>query len=339
MANYEIPENPVYDENIRKLENTDPADADGIFNPLFQKLVGNIHAVKQGSAALDPVTGLIPVEEMPIEGLNEGLAFVPLAQDGAGARAIALPKGGAKAFGAGSTGMIKISFPPPTGAGNLRLNIKSLRADPYELDLTAYWSAGAFSYPCAVLTAKKKEITAARLGMDGARPCALLGGPSSVWDWTGLIASMAMSSPSAIQPDGWEISLAASDAGVTGIVEAPVSWVAMDSGEWHAMVLQNGFQAANALGAEYRKSGNIVYLRGTVNNSSGTSLLSTIITILPAGYKPAKSVYVLTPLSGTGGGGYCRLQIDSYGAVSVDYTNNQASLNENFNLNCSFIAS
>lgn len=47
MANYEVPENPTYDANIRKLEDTDPASASTIFNPLIQQLVTNTHAVKK----------------------------------------------------------------------------------------------------------------------------------------------------------------------------------------------------------------------------------------------------------------------------------------------------
>ncbi len=46
MANYEIYENYTYDENVRKLENTDPASADGTFNPLFSQLVNNTHSLK-----------------------------------------------------------------------------------------------------------------------------------------------------------------------------------------------------------------------------------------------------------------------------------------------------
>ena len=47
MAYYEMPENPVYDESIRRLENTDRACAEDVFNPLFQKLINNTHAVKR----------------------------------------------------------------------------------------------------------------------------------------------------------------------------------------------------------------------------------------------------------------------------------------------------
>lgn len=44
--NYPIPENPAYNPIIRALQNTDPAQASGVFNPLFEQLIANTHAVK-----------------------------------------------------------------------------------------------------------------------------------------------------------------------------------------------------------------------------------------------------------------------------------------------------
>ena len=46
MANYIIPENPQYTAEIRKLENTDPGNAETILNPLVETLIENTHAVK-----------------------------------------------------------------------------------------------------------------------------------------------------------------------------------------------------------------------------------------------------------------------------------------------------
>ncbi len=43
---YELSKNPVYKEDIRKLQNTDPANASTVFNPLVQAILENIHAVK-----------------------------------------------------------------------------------------------------------------------------------------------------------------------------------------------------------------------------------------------------------------------------------------------------
>lgn len=53
MANYDIPTNPTYNTAIRKLEDTDPASATSIFNPLIQQLINNTHAVKKSVDALN----------------------------------------------------------------------------------------------------------------------------------------------------------------------------------------------------------------------------------------------------------------------------------------------
>lgn len=52
MPNYPIPENPVYNPEITQLQDTDPASATNTFNPLFQKLINNTHAVKKTADAL-----------------------------------------------------------------------------------------------------------------------------------------------------------------------------------------------------------------------------------------------------------------------------------------------
>lgn len=51
MAFYEIEANPDYIEEIRRLENTDPANAETIFNPLFSRVINNIEALKRASEA------------------------------------------------------------------------------------------------------------------------------------------------------------------------------------------------------------------------------------------------------------------------------------------------
>lgn len=43
---YEIPENPVYDQEIRALQDGDPARASTVFNPVLGKMIVNTHAVK-----------------------------------------------------------------------------------------------------------------------------------------------------------------------------------------------------------------------------------------------------------------------------------------------------
>lgn len=45
-TNYVIPENPIYDAAIRALQNTDPAQADTILNPLSSQMINNTHANK-----------------------------------------------------------------------------------------------------------------------------------------------------------------------------------------------------------------------------------------------------------------------------------------------------
>lgn len=52
---YEISENPVYNPQIRKLKNSDPANADTIFNPLFSQIINNVHSLKVSSDALSEV--------------------------------------------------------------------------------------------------------------------------------------------------------------------------------------------------------------------------------------------------------------------------------------------
>ena len=48
---YLVPENPQYSADIRKLQDSDPASASAVFNPLFQKLIENIHYLYQGQRA------------------------------------------------------------------------------------------------------------------------------------------------------------------------------------------------------------------------------------------------------------------------------------------------
>ena len=43
---YDIPENPVYNAEIRALQDSDPASASAVLNPLVQRLIENTHAVK-----------------------------------------------------------------------------------------------------------------------------------------------------------------------------------------------------------------------------------------------------------------------------------------------------
>lgn len=59
---YELPKNPVYSEAVRKLQNTDPANALTVFNPLIQAILENIHFVKlltEQKAGNDALTGAL----------------------------------------------------------------------------------------------------------------------------------------------------------------------------------------------------------------------------------------------------------------------------------------
>lgn len=68
--NYTIPENPVYDENIRKIQNGDYVDAENVLNPVLQKIINNQAAHQKNKA--DLLNGKVPPSQLP------ALDFVPL---------------------------------------------------------------------------------------------------------------------------------------------------------------------------------------------------------------------------------------------------------------------
>ena len=78
-TNYPIPEQPVYNPNIRALQDSDPARASTVFNPLFERLIENTHAVKKAAdaaqaaaeAAGESASGAIPAAQ---KGAPGGLA-------------------------------------------------------------------------------------------------------------------------------------------------------------------------------------------------------------------------------------------------------------------------
>lgn len=63
---YELPETPTYHEAIPKLTQNDPVDADEVVNPLIQKILENIHAVKTKLDNAD-ATGAIPITRITAE--------------------------------------------------------------------------------------------------------------------------------------------------------------------------------------------------------------------------------------------------------------------------------
>lgn len=68
--NYPVPAVPVYDPEIRALQDSDPASASTVFNPLFERLITNIHALKllaDGKAELSE-GGKVPLSQLPMAG-------------------------------------------------------------------------------------------------------------------------------------------------------------------------------------------------------------------------------------------------------------------------------
>lgn len=94
MANYTIPTNPVYNATIRKLEDSDPASASNIFNPLIQQLIENTHAVKCAENAHMGNKGAHIVEgkvkgDLEVEGgltINHLASPLSIASGGTGAK-------------------------------------------------------------------------------------------------------------------------------------------------------------------------------------------------------------------------------------------------------------
>lgn len=60
---YNPAQSPEYTVQIRRPQNSDPGNAEEVFNPLFQKLVDNIHANHLYKA--DLVNGKVPEAQLP----------------------------------------------------------------------------------------------------------------------------------------------------------------------------------------------------------------------------------------------------------------------------------
>lgn len=70
-AIYELDPNAEYDTQIRALQDSDPARASTVFNPLFQKIVNNVHAVKlAGDDLADAVEALEETAAAPGDASN-----------------------------------------------------------------------------------------------------------------------------------------------------------------------------------------------------------------------------------------------------------------------------
>lgn len=73
---YAVPANPTYSENIRKLQDTDPASASQIFNPLFSRLIENIASVKrEADEARATASSIVKLDiTVPAEGWGDSPA-------------------------------------------------------------------------------------------------------------------------------------------------------------------------------------------------------------------------------------------------------------------------
>lgn len=76
--NYPIPENPVFNMNIRALQDSDPASASTIFNPLIERLIENLCALK---LLLDGKVGADGMQEA-LTGINNSLSEINTALAG-----------------------------------------------------------------------------------------------------------------------------------------------------------------------------------------------------------------------------------------------------------------
>lgn len=73
---YAIPANPTYSEEIRKLQDTDPASASQIFNPLFVRIIENVASVKRQTDEVGVTASSIVTLDVtvPAEGWKAGPA-------------------------------------------------------------------------------------------------------------------------------------------------------------------------------------------------------------------------------------------------------------------------
>lgn len=104
MANYPIPENPEYLTEIRALEDSDPARATTIFNPLFEVIINNIHYTKLAGENLIITAALTNTQEYPFNNSRQTISL-PEAKASTGYRITAE----VESFSGGSVGDILIT--------------------------------------------------------------------------------------------------------------------------------------------------------------------------------------------------------------------------------------
>lgn len=132
---YELPKEPVYSEAIRKLQNTDLANAFTVFNPLIQAILENIHAVKLladqkagsdalnsllGAHAKDAVAHVAPEERTQWNGKADSTALTAHA----GNTAVHITEAERSAWNGKAEGVHSHSYLPLSGGtltGNLRI--------------------------------------------------------------------------------------------------------------------------------------------------------------------------------------------------------------------------
>lgn len=75
--NYPIPENPVFNMNIRALQDSDPASASATFNPLIERLIENLCALKlllDGKVSAETMQGAMTDINNALSGINTTLS-------------------------------------------------------------------------------------------------------------------------------------------------------------------------------------------------------------------------------------------------------------------------
>ena len=75
--NYPIPENPVFNMNIRALQDSDQASASATFNPLIERLIENLCALKlllDGKVSAETMQGAMTDINNALSGINTTLS-------------------------------------------------------------------------------------------------------------------------------------------------------------------------------------------------------------------------------------------------------------------------
>lgn len=123
--NYAIPENPVYDENIRKIQNGDYVDAENVLNPVLQQIINNQAAHQRNKA--DLLNGKIPALQLPT------LNYVPNSQKGAAGGVATLNNSGKVPIAQ----IPNLAYVPTTRKVNNKALIADIVLTPEDIGVTA----------------------------------------------------------------------------------------------------------------------------------------------------------------------------------------------------------